>query len=139
MHRHRPMRLVAEPIRSIVAYQEHRMGRAGVRTAAALWREAVLDGVPGGPVPDQRSCASRDRLFARRSRGSSPSASRNWGEGDVARLLADPLHRAHRGKIEATIGNARDLARPRRGRGLGREDVGLRRWRAAAERLALDG
>ena len=30
-----------------------------------------------------------------------------WGEAEVARLLADPGIIRHRGKIEATIGNAR--------------------------------
>jgi len=30
-----------------------------------------------------------------------------WGEAEVSRLLADPGIVRHRGKIEATIGNAR--------------------------------
>jgi len=39
--------------------------------------------------------------------GFEPATIARWGEADVTRLLADPGIVRHRGKIEATIGNAR--------------------------------
>jgi DNA-3-methyladenine glycosylase I len=39
--------------------------------------------------------------------GFDPDIIARWGEEDVARALADPRIIRHRGKIEATIGNAR--------------------------------
>lgn len=51
--------------------------------------------------------------------GFDPDAVAAFGEADVARLLADPGIIRHRGKIEATIGNARAVVALRKSRGVG--------------------
>lgn len=71
----------------------------------ALWEKLILDGFQAGLawITILRKRDSFRAAFA----GFDPSTIARWGEADVARLLADPGIVRHRGKIEATIGNAR--------------------------------
>ena len=71
----------------------------------ALWEKLVLDGFQAGLswITILRKRDSFRAAFA----GFDPEVIAGWGEAEVARLLADPGIVRHRGKIEATIGNAR--------------------------------
>jgi DNA-3-methyladenine glycosylase I len=71
----------------------------------ALWEKLVLDGFQAGLawITILRKRENFRRAFA----GFEPEVIAGWGEVEVARLLADPGIVRHRGKIEATIGNAR--------------------------------
>jgi DNA-3-methyladenine glycosylase I len=71
----------------------------------ALWEKLILDGFQAGLswITILRKRDSFRTAFA----GFEPATIARWGEADVARLLADPGIVRHRGKIEATIGNAR--------------------------------
>jgi DNA-3-methyladenine glycosylase I len=71
----------------------------------ALWEKLVLDGFQAGLawITILRKRDGFRRAFA----GFDPEVIAGWGEPEVARLLADPGIVRHRGKIEATIGNAR--------------------------------
>jgi DNA-3-methyladenine glycosylase I len=71
----------------------------------ALWEKLVLDGFQAGLswITILRKRENFRRAFA----GFDPETVARWGEAEVARLLADPGIVRHRGKIEATIGNAR--------------------------------
>lgn len=71
----------------------------------ALWEKLVLDGFQAGLawITILRKRESFRAAFA----GFDPATIARWGEADVARLLADAGIVRHRGKIEATIGNAR--------------------------------
>ena len=71
----------------------------------ALWEKLVLDGFQAG-LSWITILKKRDN-FRRAFKGFDPHVIANWGEEDVARLLSDPGIVRHRGKIEATIGNAR--------------------------------
>jgi DNA-3-methyladenine glycosylase I len=71
----------------------------------ALWEKLVLDGFQAGLswITILRKRDSFRAAFA----GFDPAVIAGWGEPEIARLLADPGIVRHRGKIEATIGNAR--------------------------------
>ncbi|MCU0854927.1 MAG: DNA-3-methyladenine glycosylase I [Rhodobacteraceae bacterium] len=71
----------------------------------ALWEKLVLDGFQAGLawITILRKRDGFRGAFA----GFDPEVIAGWGEPEVARLLADPGIVRHRGKIEATIGNAR--------------------------------
>ena len=75
------------------------------RDSQALFEKLILDGFQAGlswiTILRKRD-AFRD-AFA----GFDPDVIATWGESDVARLLQNPGIVRHRGKIEATIGNAR--------------------------------
>ena len=71
----------------------------------ALWEKLVLDGFQAG-LAWITILRKRDG-FRAAFEGFQPEVIATWGEADVARLLADPGIIRHRGKIEATIGNAR--------------------------------
>ncbi len=71
----------------------------------ALWEKLVLDGFQAG-LAWITILRKRD-AFREAFRGFDPEVIAGWGEAEVARLLADPGIVRHRGKIEATIGNAR--------------------------------
>jgi DNA-3-methyladenine glycosylase I len=75
------------------------------RDPRALWEKLVLDGFQAG-LAWITILRKRDN-FRRAFAGFEPAVIARWGEADVARLLADPGIVRHRGKIEATIGNAR--------------------------------
>ncbi|PZO66950.1 MAG: DNA-3-methyladenine glycosylase I [Paracoccus denitrificans] len=71
----------------------------------ALWEKLVLDGFQAG-LSWITILRKRDN-FRRVFDGFDPCAIARWTEDDVTRALADPGIIRHRGKIEATIGNAR--------------------------------
>ncbi|MEX1234242.1 MAG: DNA-3-methyladenine glycosylase I [Roseovarius sp.] len=71
----------------------------------ALWEKLILDGFQAG-LSWITILKKRDNFRAAFA-GFDPDIIAEWGEADVARLLADPGIIRHRGKIEATITNAR--------------------------------
>ena len=91
-----------EPI--YLAYHDEEWG-VPEYDARALWEKLILDGFQAG-LSWITILKKRDN-FRRAFDGFDPERIARWGEADVARLLADPGIVRHRGKIEATIGNAR--------------------------------
>lgn len=87
-----------------VAYHDTEWG-VPERDGRALWEKLVLDGFQAG-LAWITILRKRD-AFRAAFDGFHPEIIARWGEADVARLLADPGIVRHRGKIEATIGNAR--------------------------------
>jgi len=85
------------------------------RDARALWEKLVLDGFQAG-LAWITILRKRD-AFRAAFAGFDPDTIARWGEGDVARLLADPGIVRSRAKIEATIGNARAYLAIREGEG----------------------
>ncbi|MCX7888901.1 MAG: DNA-3-methyladenine glycosylase I [Rhodobacteraceae bacterium] len=87
-----------------VAYHD---GEWGVpeRDPRALWEKLVLDGFQAGLA--WITILRKREAFRAAFAGFRPEVIAGWGEAEVARLLADPGIVRHRGKIEATIGNAR--------------------------------
>jgi len=71
----------------------------------ALWEKLILDGFQAGL--SWITILKKRAAFQAAFEGFVPETIAQWGEADVARLLADPGIVRHRGKIEATIGNAR--------------------------------
>ncbi|WP_417678223.1 DNA-3-methyladenine glycosylase I [Pseudodonghicola sp.] len=71
----------------------------------ALWEKLILDGFQAG-LSWITILKKRDNFRAAFA-GFDPNVIAAWGEAEVARLLAEPGIVRHRGKIEATIGNAR--------------------------------
>ncbi|MFC4671111.1 DNA-3-methyladenine glycosylase I [Seohaeicola nanhaiensis] len=71
----------------------------------ALWEKLILDGFQAG-LSWITILKKRDNFRAAFA-GFDPNVVAGWGEAEVARLLGDPGIIRHRGKIEATITNAR--------------------------------
>lgn len=71
----------------------------------ALWEKLVLDGFQAGL--SWITILRKRENFRAAFHGFDPHVIATWDEAEVARLLADPGIVRHRGKIEATIGNAR--------------------------------
>lgn len=71
----------------------------------ALWEKLVLDGFQAG-LSWITILKKRDN-FRRAFKGFDPHVIARWGEPEVTELLTDTGIVRHRGKIEATIGNAR--------------------------------
>ena len=71
----------------------------------ALWEKLILDGFQAG-LSWITILKKRDNFRAAFD-GFDPEVIAGWGEAEVARLLDDAGIVRHRGKIEATIGNAR--------------------------------
>ena len=71
----------------------------------ALWEKLILDGFQAGLA--WITILRKREGFRDAFRGFEPEVIAGWGEPEVVRLLADPRIVRHRGKIEATIGNAR--------------------------------
>ncbi|SEL16008.1 DNA-3-methyladenine glycosylase I [Roseovarius nanhaiticus] len=71
----------------------------------ALWEKLILDGFQAGL--SWITILKKRENFRAAFAGFDPDIIAKWGEADVTRLLADPGIIRHRGKIEATIGNAR--------------------------------
>jgi DNA-3-methyladenine glycosylase I len=71
----------------------------------ALWEKLVLDGFQAGL--SWITILKKRENFRMAFAGFDPNVIAGWDEKDVARLLSDPGIIRHRGKIEATIGNAR--------------------------------
>jgi len=87
-----------------VAYHDTEWG-VPERDARALWEKLILDGFQAG-LSWITILRKRDN-FRAAFHGFDPETIAHWGEDDVARLLGDAGIVRHRGKIEATIGNAR--------------------------------
>jgi DNA-3-methyladenine glycosylase I len=87
-----------------VAYHDEEWG-VPEWEARALWEKLVLDGFQAG-LSWITILRKRDR-FRAAFQGFEPQVIAGWSEAEVLRLLADPGIVRHRGKIEATIGNAR--------------------------------
>ena len=88
-------------------YQAYHDEEWGVpeRDSRALWEKLVLDGFQAG-LSWITILKKRDN-FRNAFNGFDPHAIAGWGEAEVQALLGDPGIIRHRGKIEATIGNAR--------------------------------
>lgn len=87
-----------------VAYHDTEWG-VPEHDGRALWEKLILDGFQAG-LSWITILRKRD-AFRAAFAGFDPEAIAEWGADDVARLLADPGIVRHRGKIEATITNAR--------------------------------
>jgi DNA-3-methyladenine glycosylase I len=87
-----------------VAYHDEEWG-VPERDPRALWEKLVLDGFQAG-LAWITILRKRDGFRAAFA-DFDPAIIARWSEPEVARLLADPGIVRHRGKIEATIGNAR--------------------------------
>lgn len=71
----------------------------------ALWEKLVLDGFQAGL--SWITILKKRENFRAAFQGFEPDVIAGWGASDVERLLGDPGIVRHRGKIEATISNAR--------------------------------
>ena len=71
----------------------------------ALWEKLILDGFQAG-LAWITILRKRDN-FREAFEGFNPNEIASWGEADVLRLLKNEGIVRHRGKIEATIGNAK--------------------------------
>ena len=71
----------------------------------ALWEKLILDGFQAG-LAWITILRKRDG-FRQAFQGFDPYIVAGWGEAEIARLLTDPGIVRHRGKIKATISNAR--------------------------------
>ena len=87
-----------------VAYHDTEWG-VPEHDGRALWEKLILDGFQAG-LSWITILKKRDNFRAAFA-GFDPAVIAEWGEADVQRLLADAGIIRHRGKIEATIGNAR--------------------------------
>jgi len=87
-----------------VAYHDEEWG-VPEYDGQALWEKLILDGFQAGLswITILRKREAFRTGFAKFD----PEVIAGWGEPEVARLLQDPGIVRHRGKIEATIGNAR--------------------------------
>jgi len=70
-----------------------------------LWEKLILDGFQAGL--SWITILKKRENFREAFEGFDPNVIAEWTEADVARLLANAGIIRHRGKIEATIGNAR--------------------------------
>jgi DNA-3-methyladenine glycosylase I len=91
-----------EPI--YIDYHDREWGRPET-DSRALFEKLVLDGFQAG-LSWLTILKKRDN-FRAAFEGFTPERIARWGEADVARALADPGIVRHRGKIEATVSNAR--------------------------------
>jgi DNA-3-methyladenine glycosylase I len=87
-----------------VDYHDHEWG-VPERDSRALFEKLCLDGFQAG-LAWITILRKRD-AFRTAFADFDPTVILNWGEPEVTRLLADAGIVRHRGKIEATIGNAR--------------------------------
>lgn len=71
----------------------------------ALWEKLILDGFQAGL--SWLTILKKRENFRNAFAGFDPNVIADWGEADVERLLQDAGIVRHRGKIEATIGNAK--------------------------------
>ena len=87
-----------------VAYHDSEWG-VPERDSRALWEKLILDGFQAGLA--WITILRKRENFRLAFKGFDPDVIAGWGEAEVVRLLADEGIVRHRGKIEATIGNAR--------------------------------
>ncbi len=87
-----------------VAYHDDEWGRPDV-DSRALWEKLILDGFQAGLA--WITILRKREAFRAAFHGFDPEKVARFGDKDVERLLADAGIVRHRGKIEATIGNAK--------------------------------
>lgn len=87
-----------------ISYHDTEWGVAE-RDGRALWEKLILDGFQAG-LSWITILKKRDN-FRAAFQGFDPEVIAGWGEAEVTRLLGDAGIIRHRGKIEASIGNAR--------------------------------
>ncbi len=87
-----------------VAYHDEEWG-VPEYDSRALWEKLVLDGFQAG-LAWITILRKRD-AFREAFEGFDPEVIARWGQPEVERLLGNPGIVRHRGKIEATIGNAK--------------------------------
>ncbi|MEO3416509.1 DNA-3-methyladenine glycosylase I [Roseovarius sp. CAU 1744] len=87
-----------------IAYHDEEWG-VPEYDSRALWEKLILDGFQAG-LSWITILKKRDN-FREAFQGFDPNVIAGWGEREVTRLLQDPGIIRHRGKIEATIANAR--------------------------------
>ncbi|GAA5074218.1 DNA-3-methyladenine glycosylase I [Roseibacterium beibuensis] len=87
-----------------VAYHDTEWG-VPERDGRALWEKLILDGFQAGL--SWITILRKREAFREAFEGFDPEVIAGWGEPEVARLLGNAGIIRHRGKIEATIGNAR--------------------------------
>jgi DNA-3-methyladenine glycosylase I len=75
------------------------------RDPRALWEKLILDGFQAGL--SWITILKKRENFREAFAGFAPEVIAEWGEPEVARLLANAGIVRHRGKVEAAIGNAR--------------------------------
>jgi len=92
----------SEPI--YISYHDEEWG-VPEYDSRALWEKLILDGFQAG-LSWITILKKRDN-FRKAFAGFDPDVIAGWGEADVERLLQDAGIVRHRGKIEATIGNAK--------------------------------
>ncbi len=92
----------SEPI--YVAYHDQEWG-VPEYDSRALWEKLILDGFQAGL--SWITILKKRENFRAAFNGFDPNEIATWGEAEVARLLQNPGIIRHRGKIEATITNAR--------------------------------
>ncbi|OWJ78167.1 DNA-3-methyladenine glycosylase I [Haematobacter genomosp. 1] len=92
----------ADPL--YVAYHDTEWG-VPLRDGRALWELLQLEGFQAGL--SWITILRKREAFRQAFAGFDPAVVAGWGEAEVARLLTDAGIVRHRGKIEATIGNAR--------------------------------
>jgi DNA-3-methyladenine glycosylase I len=88
----------------MIAYHDEEWG-VPERDSRALWAKLVLDGFQAGL--SWRTILTKRDAFRAGFAGFDPERVAQFGETDIARLLADPGIVRSRSKIEAAIGNAR--------------------------------
>ena len=98
----------AGPEEIYVLYHDEEWG-VPERDPRALWEKLVLDGFQAG-LSWITILKKRDNFRAAFA-DFDPQVIAEWGEKDVQRLLSNPGIIRHRGKIEATIGNAQAYLR----------------------------
>ncbi|MHA6263378.1 DNA-3-methyladenine glycosylase I [Arenibacterium sp. CAU 1754] len=89
-----------------------------VYDSRALYEKLILDGFQAG-LSWITILKKRDNFRAAFA-GFDPNVIATWGEPEITRLLGDPGIIRHRGKIEATINNARAWQRIERDQGFDR-------------------
>lgn len=87
-----------------VAYHDTEWG-VPEHDGRALWEKLVLDGFQAGL--SWITILRKREAFREAFEGFDPEVIARWGAPEVERLLGNPGIVRHRGKIEATIGNAR--------------------------------
>ncbi len=91
-----------------IAYHDTEWG-VPERDARSLWEKLILDGFQAG-LSWITILKKRDN-FRQAFAGFDPEIIATWGEKEVETLLQNPGIVRHRGKIEATIGNAQAYLR----------------------------
>ncbi|MEO8240777.1 MAG: DNA-3-methyladenine glycosylase I [bacterium] len=93
---------ISDPL--MMAYHDHEWG-VPEWDSRALYEKLILDGFQAG-LSWSTILKKRDN-FRLAFAGFQPDMIAGWGDAEVTRLLCDPGIIRHRGKIEATIKNAR--------------------------------